>query len=1128
MAIARVSGNALANDLQRSTNLAISTDALYIDVANSRIGVNTTSTTHAITTPDDASIGNVVITGNSITSYLGNLDLSGSELNLGAVEDITITGGSSGTVLSTDGSGVLSFIPISNVGGLTGNVISLGTPTDGDLTTNVAYNDWTTNTFVTDGLDDLNQVALNIANGTYVGQVEFTGTPLAGPSPQTVTFSGSLVGTADNYLWDFGDGNTSTSGLNVSHTYNDDAGGQFTVSLTAFNSDGTYQGNVSLGAKGSVDTRTRTNYITLYTPNPVPAFTITDNSIDSGALAEINNTSTNVTSSYELDWGDGVANTNPALGWTTLTNTYTNSGGDEQYTIVLAGTSSTAGPTPVTVYSAPGTVSVYSDHTSQFTASATTLVNEEATSGGVVTFTNTVATDPGSTAVFGSQQKYRWTWDDGQVANVNIQSGVAGNPGSTINHTFALSSGNQASGTSQTFDVTLQVRNGSTNSPFVSGTTTITIEPDVRAIYTGSAVTLSDRTGDNAQDGYVFTDYRDGADRALFTFDNTSQNATIFDWAFGDGNTTGNITSGAGTPGNGNITNTYSSTGNYTVELDVYGTPATIAQSDSEVKSNYIQINANPAQPGALSTKTLSLADSSQGTSPLLAANATDNSSGNIVAAGSSVTRYTTTTTINTNNVTNANTAISGTLSAQFNGSTAGNITFTSSGDASGTYTDLIVVADGDAHDEISASTYPSGFAKVFDARWQRALSGISVGYNDAKLSHTTTGDTNLVDFVKDDMFDVPTVVQGNAVIVEQTAGTYRYISGVPYYNTGSPAIQIQGLEVSNLTGQTYRNTSQPIQFTTGTLAEGTSGSIINTQTKTYSDIDGTPSFVTAGIVDADVGVASPQPMGNITLSVNGSARAVGYVDSQMFNVNGSSSVVNITNQYIQIYSASLSGFDEQNIPVADALGSVYDDDGLRITGLGSAADNPAFNSATNYYTSNAWSGAETIAGTQEAVVRWGTLDHFTTDFSSGYLPSGPDLNTGRSGTQYFTFAFRRATMANFDISLNSSTGITGLWIAAPGTTIDDASTANGWVDGTVQYAGSGVPGDDTGNGGNGSLGCALTGADVIPTGSTINAAYTMTLGSENSSNSTGNNVLVRIALASGQSLTSVSVGVAS
>jgi len=1127
MAIARVTGNALADNLQRSTNLAIDTDAFYVDVANSRIGVNTTSTTHAITTPDDASIGNIVITGNSITAE-GPLNLAGSTLLLGAVSNVEITGGSAGQVMSTDGAGNLSFIPISNVGGLTGNVISLGTPTDGDLTTNVAYDGWSTSTYVTDGLDDLNQVALNIANGTYVGQVDFSGTPLAGPSPQTVSFTGSLIGNADSYLWDFGDGNTSTSGLNVSHTYNDASGGQFTVVLTAFNSNGTYEGNVSLGAKGSVDSNTKTNYITLYTPNPAPSFTITDNSIDSGTAAEINNTSTNVTTSYELDWGDGAANTTPALSWTTLTNTYTNAGGDEQYTIVLAGTSNTAGPTPVTVYSAPGTVSVYSDHTSQFSASATTVVNEEATSGGVVTFTNTVATDPGTTATFGSQQKYLWTWGDSTSANVNIQSGVAGNPGSTIDHTFALSSGNQSGGTSQTFDVTLQVRNGSTNSPFVSGITTITVEPDVRAIYTGTAVTVSDRSGDNAQDGYVFTDYRDGADRALFTFENTSQNGTTFDWTFGDGNTTGNITSGAGTPGNGNITNTYPSTGNYTVELDVYGTPGTIAQSDSEVKSNYIQINANPAQPGALSTKTLSLADSSQGTSPLLAASATDNSSGNIPAAGSSVTRYTTADPINTNNVTNANTAISGTLAAIFNNADVGNVTFSSGGDATGTYTDLVVVADGDAHDEISASTYPSGFAKVFDARWQRSLSGISVGYSDVSLSHTSAGQTNTVGFVKDDMTDVPTVVQGNAVIVEQTAGTYRYISGVPYYNTGSPAIQIQGLEVSNLTGQTYRNTSQPIQFTTGTLAEGTSGSIISSQTKTYGDIDGTPSFVTAGIVNADVGVASPQQMGNITLSVNGSARAVGYVDSQMFNVNGSSSVVNITDKYIQIYSASLTGFDEQNIPVADALGSVYDDDGLRITGLGSAADNPAFNSATNYYTSNAWSGAETIAGTQEAVVRWGTLDHFTTDFSSGYLPAGPDLNTGRSGTQYFTFAFRRATMANFDISLNSSTGITGLWIAAPGTTIDDASTQNGWVDGTVQYAGSGVPGDDTGNGGNGSLGCALTGADVIPTGTSINAAYTMTLGSENSSNSTGNNVLVRIALASGETLTSVSIGVAS
>ena len=84
----------------------------------------------------------------------------------------------------------------------------------------------------------------------------------------------------------------------------------------------------------------------------------------------------------------------------------------------------------------------------------------------------------------------------------------------------------------------------------------------------------------------------------------------------------------------------------------------------------------------------------------------------------------------------------------------------------------------------------------------------------------------------------------------------------------------------------------------------------------------------------------------------------------------------------------------------------------------------------------------------------------------------------------------------------------------------------NGWVSGSIQYGGSGVPGSDTGNGGNGSNGCALAGSDVIPTDTGINASYTMTLGSENSSNATGNNVLVRIALGSGQTLTSVSVGV--
>jgi hypothetical protein len=124
--------------------------------------------------------------------------------------------------------------------------------------------------------------------------------------------------------------------------------------------------------------------------------------------------------------------------------------------------------------------------------------------------------------------------------------------------------------------------------------------------------------------------------------------------------------------------------------------------------------------------------------------------------------------------------------------------------------------------------------------------------------------------------------------------------------------------------------------------------------------------------------------------------------------------------------------------------------------------------------------------------------------------------------------------MANFDIRLTTTTGIAGLWIAAPGTTIDTnisgtgpSSSLNGWLVCSTQYNGSGVPGANTGaGGGNGSNGVALTGADIVPLNSAIaNVSYTMTLGSQNSSNSTGNNILVRIALNTNQTITALSIG---
>ena len=177
-----------------------------------------------------------------------------------------------------------------------------------------------------------------------------------------------------------------------------------------------------------------------------------------------------------------------------------------------------------------------------------------------------------------------------------------------------------------------------------------------------------------------------------------------------------------------------------------------------------------------------------------------------------------------------------------------------------------------------------------------------------------------------------------------------------------------------------------------------------------------------------------------------------------------------------------------------------------------------------NFYTNAPYTEASDpgVAGTKEATVRIGAIKHDVTNYSSGYLPVGPN-RSGDTGTQYFTFAFRRTVVANFDINIVSS-GVAGVWIAAPGTTIDNTSSLNGWLDCAAVYGGSGVPGANTGSGGNGSNGCASNGGEVIAANSSLNGAFTMTLGTENLTNATGNVALIRIALTSGQSITSLSI----
>lgn len=988
---------------------------------------------------------------------------------------------------------------------INGNAIPLGDALDGNLTSPGALDYWSNTTTVTDAIDDLNEVMLNVVKGAFVGNVDFTANIVAGPSPLALTFNRTFNGTATNYLWDFGDGTTSTSST-PTKTYTNLLGGQFTVTLTVSNSSGT-------GA-GASDNKVKTDYITLYTPTPIASFTLDKTSLDTGTSVSLTNTS-QYAQSYVIYWGDGTSDTIASngvaggVGGGTKSHTYAVTGSaDTRYQPYITATSVSAGLTPVTVTSSTQNVYVYKTHSPAFTTSTLEGNNDYTLTpnGWNVTFTNTTPAGVGATSTF-SGNYYKWTWGDGTTTNVNAGSGSAGDRSVNIIHKYTLS--NPA--VNQTFTAKLEVYNGHSTSPFSSSTVTVTVHPDPQSIFTGNLVTLSDRTGDTSQTGYYFTDLN-GVNRAIVRFTNSSLNTDSYKWTWGDGSNSGVITSGSGTPGS-TIDHTFTSIGNYTVALLATGTYSESPTDDTNTKTNYISINAAPAAPAGLSSKTLSMSTSSVGTSPYLAALATDNSGGNIPSAGTSVTRYISGTVV-TNTVTDVYNSYTGTLGTRFNGSDDGNIAFTS-GDDSGTYGNLVVTSDRDAHVP-SPSTYPSNFYKVFSAYATKTISGISTGYNEIKLTHSTTGNTNPVGYVKDDVTSVPSIDITSATLTTGTAGTYLYISGIPYFNTGSPTVVLAGAQIFNWIGQTYQNTTTPFTIAPDTNDESTSGSVITSQTKTYTNLDGATTFLSSGIPKANTGKDSGNKytIGNQTINVApASTAAVQTIKYSITNVNGTSATATVAKK-IQVFTSTPSGFVETSITAPAGATTAK-----RIAITGATGDNPTFSNTTNYYTGNAWSGAVTIAGTDEAVVRWNQLKWFNTDLSTGYLPVGPNLNSGRtSGNQYFRGAFTKGSLQNFNVTFTGK--ISGLFFAAPGTAISTASTLNGWINASLSYAGSGVPG--AGAGGNGSNGCAITVADRVPTGSVVSGTtYRFTLGSENLSNAFGNQLLFSIVLASGDYITS-------
>jgi PKD repeat protein len=147
----------------------------------------------------------------------------------------------------------------------------------------------------------------------------FVGGPLNGCSPLEVCFTDQSTGNPTGWLWDFGDGSSSTS-KNPCHTYKQ--GGKFTVSLTVTNTCGS-------------DTETKVNYVVV-SPSPDADFEGEFTACMPPVYVCFLDKSVGSPTSWSWDFGDGATSTeqNPCHTYTqagkfTVTLTVTNSCGQD-------------------------------------------------------------------------------------------------------------------------------------------------------------------------------------------------------------------------------------------------------------------------------------------------------------------------------------------------------------------------------------------------------------------------------------------------------------------------------------------------------------------------------------------------------------------------------------------------------------------------------------------------------------------------------------------------------------------------------------------------------------------------------------------------------------------------------
>lgn len=420
-----------------------------------------------------------------------------------------------------------------------------------------------------------------------------------------------------------------------------------------------------------------------------------------------------------------------------------------------------------------------------------------------------------------------------------------------------------------------------------------------------------------------------------------------------------------------------------------------------------------------------------------------------------------------------------------------------------GVYNSLEILNDKDAFFSTRNTGIASDFYEVYDSRIINAPS--PNGFNMAYIKH----DVGLNQYESqkylyyEDPSTVSSPILSTSTPLPPASPVLNYSSGIPHYTQSTSNAFTYQITCVNATGDMYSN------YTFLTTSGQTSG-LQSPGNKNYGNFGGSnPPVRNFGVGTGVTATISQIPRDLHIKVTQDTQKFSSYTASTPYGSNSTRATIS---QFINIMgtTARTDVIDEDNISIVN-LGTGSGN--ARRVNAGSTGDNPIA-----VYTP--WVATNPVES-YEATVVGGDLIHDQTNYSIGYLPSGPDYSSGRSGAQYFQIELIRSDVSEFFIDINGT--YSGCWVCMPDNEdwvrsleIRDQNdvviaTRNGWANMFLSYKGSGTPTYD-------SPGCAFAGNMNGNTGS-----FKCVFGTESSSNDDNYRILVRFRLNSGDQINTLS-----